>query len=293
MADFLTTLSRGLGTGGLYALVAIGYNIIFLTTNVLNFAHGQLVMVGAILSAVALAELGAPVLAVPALVIVVGAVLGAIEERFAVRPVIARYHAALGWVLATFGFSIVIEAIFAIIFTPNIRTIPGYLPGAPIDLSGILILPQHLLVLGAATVLMVALTLFLRRTDAGRAFAAVAQNPDAAALRGVPVRRVSTLAFALGGGIAGLTGFLALPLTGAYPALGLVFAFKGFIAAAVGGIPDIRGALLGGLLLGGLEALTIRWVGVGYREVATFVVLVIVLVARPAGVFGIGAVREV
>lgn len=283
----------GLASGAIYALLAMSFNVIFGTTGVLNFAQGELFMVGTMIGYYLVVTTGLPVPVALLLAVAAGAAFGAVEEIVAVRPSLAKGRGAFGWVLSTLGVAIILRSGFALIFGPSAQSFPAILSSRSIDVDGVLLMPDNLALIVVAVVVAVLLSLLYGRSLFGRALSAVEHDAEAAALRGIPVRLLSTVSFAIGGGLAAMTGFFAAPLTGAYPTIGLIFTLKGFIAAAVGGIPDIRGALIGGLLLGLVEAFTVQWVGPGYRNAAVFAALLVILALRPSGLLGRSAVRAV
>lgn len=293
LSEFANVIVVGIATGAIYALLAVGYNVIFATTGVLNFAHGELFMVGTMTAAVLLTDRGWPVLAAALAALVIGAVLAALTERIAVRPATAKGRGAMGWVLSTLGVAIVIRSGVALWLGSDTRAVDPFIPGEPIVWGDIRISPTQLSLVIAAVLITIAAVAFYRRSRWGQALGAVAQDADAAVLRGIPVGALSALSFALGGALAAGAGFLASPLTGAFPSIGFALALKGFIAAALGGIPEIRGALAGGLALGVIEAACIEWLGAGYRDAGVFVALLAILAVRPAGMFGRGSVRAV
>lgn len=277
-------LVAGLTTGAVYALVAMSFNVIFATTGVLNFAQGELFMAGAMLCAVlyGTGALGAPV----ALIVTVAAValLAMAEERLAVRPALRSGRGAMGWVLATLGFGIATAAAFALLFSPRIRQPQPLVDDTP--LPGLPVSPQQVLLVVVALVVAGLLYAFYQRTLLGVAMRAVSQDPEAASMRSIPVSALGTASFAVSGAVAGLAGFLAAPLFGAFPSMGFAVALQGFIAAALGGIPSIKGAVIGGFALGLVQAIGESLIGPGYRTTVVFVLLIVVLAVRPAGLFG-------
>lgn len=293
MVDILNLVVPGLTAGAIYALLAMGYNVIFATTGVLNFAHGEMFMVGTMVGVFFYASLDWPV--VPALlvtVLVTGA-LGVAEERLAIRPATKKGHSAMGWVLSSLGVAIVLRSGFALMMGPDFRAFPDIFSGTPMDIGGVLVSQRQIALVVIALAVAVVFDRFYRRTMLGRALGAVAQDSEAASLRGLPVSNLSALSFAIGSALAGLTGFIAAPIVGAFPTVGFAFALKGFVAAAVGGIPEIRGAIVGGLLLGLVESFGGDIFGAGYRDAVVFATLLIILGLRPAGLFGRANVRAV
>lgn len=290
LSDFLTA---GLTTGAIYALIAYGYNVVFATTGVLNFAHGQIFMVGMMLGAVLLGGFGLPVPLVVVLVVLAGAVLGFAEERVAIRPLRRRANGAMGWVLSTLGASVVLQSAFSVALGPQLRAVPSLLGIDSRHVGGVLVDPDSLLVIAVALLVGIVLHLFYERTLLGRTLGAVNQDAEAAAIRGIPVSVMTALAFVIGSALASLTGLLAGSLSAASPSVGLEYGLKGFVVAAAGGVPSIKGAIIAGLAIGLLEQAAAVYVGSGYRNAAVFVALLVVLMRRPAGLFGVQSVRMV
>lgn len=293
MDGFLNLVVPGLTAGAIYALLAMGYNVIFATTGVLNFAHGEMFMVGTMIGVFFYASLDWPW--IPALIatLAVAAIFGVLEERFAIRPATRKGHGAMGWVLSSLGVAIVLRSGFALVMGPDFRGFPDVFSGKPMDIGGVLVSQRQISLVVLALLVALILDRFYRKTMLGRALGAVAQDTEAASLRGLPVANLSAMSFAIGSSLAALTGFFAAPIVGAFPTVGFAFALKGFVAAAVGGIPEIRGAIVGGLLLGLIESFGADLFGAGYRDAVVFATLLIILGLRPAGLFGRESVRAV
>lgn len=290
LSEFLTA---GLTTGAVYALIAYGYNVVHATTGVLNFAHGQIFMVGMMLAAVLYGSAGWPLPLVLVTVVAAGALLGVVEEQVAIRPLRSRASGAMGWVLSTLGVSIVLQSAFTLVFGPHLRAVPPLIDMKPTHMGSVLVDPSRLLLVAVALVMGVTLHFFYERTLLGRALGAIDQDMDAAALRGIPVAAMAALAFAIGSAIAALTGMMTGALSAASPTVGLEYGLKGFVVAAAGGIPSIKGAVIAAMLIGLLEQATAVYVGSGYRNAAVFIALLAVLMWRPAGLFGVNSVRTV
>lgn len=293
MKDILQIVIVGLTSGALYTLVALSYNIIFATTGILNFAQGQLLMAGTMVGVWLYSDQEWPLLLALVATMAAGAALAVVEERVAIRPALKHGHGAMGWVLATLGFGIVLQSGFSLLMGPTARAFPRIVDESPHKIAGAVWNNQQLLLVVTALIAGVALFVFYNRTLLGRALGAIAQDSEAAAIRGIPVAPMAAMSFAISGALVGATGFLAAPILGASPSLGFDLALKGFIAAALGGIPHIKGAVFGGFMLGLIEALGADWIGPGYRTTVVFVVLILILSIRPAGVFGRMAVRKV
>jgi branched-chain amino acid transport system permease protein len=284
--QYLGLIVAGLTTGAIYALVAMSFNVIFAATGVLNFAQGELFMAGAMLCAFLYTdrEIIAPVALVITVVLV--AAIAVLEERLAVRQAMRAGRGAMGWVLATLGFSIVTASVFSLVFGPDIRQPSGFFDDNPRAVLGVTFSNQQLSLVVAALLLAAALSAFYRRSITGVAMRAIAQDPEAASMRGIPVSALGAFSFAISGALIGAAGFLSAPVVGAYPSMGFIFALQGFIAAAVGGIPSIKGALIGGFALGVIGSFGADYIGAGYRTTLVFAVLIVVLAIRPAGLFG-------
>lgn len=293
MQTILQVIIAGLTSGAIYALVALSYNVIFGASGVLNFAQGNLLMVGTMVGAGLYGQRGWPVGAALVVSVAFGAACGAIEERLAVRPALSRGQSAIGWVVATLGFAIILQAAFSIVMGPDSRAFPSIVDETPHHIGGAVFSYEQVLLVGSAIAVGFLLDRFYRGTRIGWALTAIAHDQEAAAMRGIPVARLALASFALGGALAAFVGFISAPLIGAAPTLGFQYALSGFVAAAAGGIPDIRGAVVGGFAVGLIEAAGVRWFGAQYANLIVFGVLIVVLSMRPQGLFGRRAVRMV
>jgi branched-chain amino acid transport system permease protein len=293
MRDLVQVAIAGIATGCIYALVAYSINLIYSTGGVMNFAQGSMVMVGAMLSVTMIGTWHWPAAIAVPVIVIVGALVGWLIELLAVRPLKRFKNQTMGWLLSTFGASIILDNGAALIWGRSPQAVPGLLGSAPIHVAGLAVLPQQIVIVVGAILLGVTLELFFRRTIVGKATEAVAFNPDFASLMGINVTLVVSLSFAIGGALAGVSGWLLAPLTFASPDMGLSVVILGFITAVIGGIGDPRGALLAGLIVGLLSALvglyTSSWLG----EVLNYAVLIFVLLVRPVGLFGRAAVQRV
>lgn len=292
-STFGNLVISGLAVGAVYAIVGMSFNIVFATTNILNFSTPGLLMVGAMFGVFLYGSLGYPVVFALVLTVGMGIALGVGVETLAVRPLRGREDNLVA-VLSTFGFGLVLQALFTIFMGTRPRPFPAIVPLRPFaTVGGIRLGAHHMLLIGAALVVAALMHIYLRRTLTGKALRAVALDWDAAALRGIPVRRLSILSFAIAGGLAALAGFLAGPLTSAFPSMGLELALKGFIAAAIGGMGISSGALIGGLLLGVIESVAQYSVGTSYTTATALVLLLAILMVRPNGILGRRQLREV
>jgi branched-chain amino acid transport system permease protein len=284
----------GLTAGSLYALVAMGFNILYRPTNVFNFAQGDLVMLGAMLGATAMTVLGLPWFVGAALAMLAVAVLALVEERIAVAPVLNRSASGHGWVITTLAVSMIFANLVGLAWGPDPIAVkpPAPLSTETFDLLGANISSYQIAIVVLTLMLILGIEAFYG-TRAGKAVLAVAEDRDAALLRGINPNRLSSWSFFLGGAVAALTGVLAAPLLYASTGLGPALLLKGFAAAAVGGIGNNRGALLAGYIIGIVEALAAAVLSPGYQLAATFAVMLVILLIRPHGLFGRAEARAV
>ncbi|MDP2662377.1 MAG: branched-chain amino acid ABC transporter permease [Dehalococcoidia bacterium] len=273
----------GLGTGAIYAIVGLGFMIVYSVTRVVNFAQGEFVMIGGMLTSLLYAA-GMPLL--PAMFIaVVGAVLlGALIQRGIIHP--ARNASTVTLILLTFGISIVVRGIALLLWKTDPHSFPSFSGTKSIALGGAVFQPQTLWIVGTLAVLSVGLYLFFDKTMRGKAFQACAINPTAARIMGIKVETMALLAFALAAGMGAVAGIVTTPLTTTSYDIGIPMAVKGFVAALVGGLNRIEGVLLGGIVLGVLESLAAGLISSGFKDAIALVVLILVLVFRPGGLLG-------
>lgn len=285
---------EGLTFGSLYALVAVSFNVLYRPTNVFNFAQGELVMLGGMLGATAIASFGFPWPAAALVAVVVVAAIAFAEERIAVTPVLRRSSTSTSWVITTLAVSLIIANIVGRVWDTDPREV-----AAPFPLSN-----QPRTILGTEiTTFQIALVLVtvaivvgverLYRTRSGKAILAVAEDRDAALLRGIDPEKLTRWSFLVGGALAALAGLLAAPLLFASITLGPLLLSKGFIAAAAGGIGDNRGALIAGWVIGTAEAVGARLFSPGLSLAFTFGLLLVILMVRPEGLLGHGEARRV
>ncbi len=290
----LDLIPAGLTAGSLYALVAMGFNILYRPTNVFNFAQGDLVMLGAMVGATVMAVAGLPWLAGAAAAMLCVAVLALVEERVAVAPVLKRSAHGHSWVITTLAISMIIGNLVGRIWGPDPIAVkpPAPLSTETFDLLGMAVSSYQLALIAITLLLVLGVEAFYR-TRSGKAVMAVAEDRDAALLRGIDPDRLSRWSFFLGGAVAALTGILAAPLVYASTGLGPSLLLKGFAAAAVGGIGNNRGALLAGYIIGMAEAVGAAVLSPGYQLAMIFAVMLVILLIRPHGLFGSAEARTV
>lgn len=302
MDIFFQQVLNGLVLGSVYALVALGYTMVYGILQLINFAHGEVLMVGAMtaVTVVNLLQKIAPGIPGPILLMIgigcaipVCIALSLVIERVAYRPL--RNAPRLAPLITAIGASIVIQTLAMMIWKPNPIVFPDLLSTEPIELGGALLAPKQALILFVSAVMMGGLLLLVYHTRLGRAMRATAENPRIAALMGVDANRVIALTFAIGAALAAVAGVLvAMNYNIAQFAMGFMPGLKAFTAAVLGGIGNLAGAVVGGLLLGIIESLgagyigdlTGGFLGSHYQDIFAFVVLIAVLLLRPSGILG-------
>jgi branched-chain amino acid transport system permease protein len=277
-------LINGLTQGSLYALIAIGFVLIFGTMNLVTFAHGEVFMVGAFAGCFALTLWHLPWYAALALGMLAGWILGFCIEKVAFRPLRAAGH--MPPLLITIGMSIILRDLAVILFGAENRPVPS-LFDQTFAVAGVQVSLLQIVILGLVALLIVGLHILLQRTEIGRAVRATAQDHEAAYAMGVNINRVFSVAFSLASALGAAAGVLVgIYYNAVDPSMGTMAGLKGFAACIFGGLTSIPGAILGGLIIGVVENLTVQYIASGYRDVVAFLVMVIVLIVRPQGLLG-------
>jgi branched-chain amino acid transport system permease protein len=274
----------GLAIGGIYALVALGFHIMWSAARAVNFAHGDTLMLGAVLTVMGL-DAGLPLSVAAALSIAASCVFGVLLERFAVRP-FAKSATSIGWMLTTIAVGIMLEALVTMRFGGFSRPLPSPGVAHAISVFGAGVYPQELLIPAFALTVMVAFLWMQRRTLIGRAMQAVAFDRNAAALMGINVNRVFSFSFGLASMLGGAAGILIAPVTQASATMGLILGLKGFAVAIIGGITSAPGVVIAGLAFGVVEKFVEGYISTAAREIVGFGLTIIVLLLFPQGLFG-------
>jgi branched-chain amino acid transport system permease protein len=280
----------GLSTGSIYVLVALGLALAFKGTGILNFAHGELVALGAYVALFLTVFLHLPYLLVLLLSLVIMALVGALFERLLIRPLIRAPSFTV--VVATMAISLMIKNVLRLSWQESIATLPSPLDDISLRIGEVSINPQYVWIIGCSVVITAMLALFFRKSLIGKALQAVAQNTEAARLMGIRVSLVFPLTFAISSMLAALAGILYAPIVGIQPEFGSII-MKGFVAAILGGFNSLLGAVVGGLVLGVLESFGGAFVGGTFKDVTAFAVLMAALLIRPNGLFGKAEARRV
>ena len=284
-------LISGVTSGSIYALIALGFGIIHNATGIVNFAQGEFVMLGAMAMISFTRVAGLPMLiAFPLAVLIVMGVGGLLE----IGPIRnSQSRNVLILVMITVGASITMREIAMLVWGKTPRTLPPFSGDDPLVLGPTAILPQTVWIIGTTFVVVLTLSVFFGKTMLGKAMRAAAENRQGAALIGIAVRRMALLSFVLSGGIGAVAGIIITPITTMSYSAGVMLALKGFSAAILGGYGDMRGAVVGGLLLGTLESLGAGFISSAYKDAFAFLVLLLVLFIRPSGLFGKREIRRV
>ncbi len=287
--EFISALLDGLSGGGTYAMIALGYTMVYGIAKMLNFAHGDIIMVGAYIVLTMVIDLTMNVFVGIFAAIVFCVLVGVIVERFAYRPL--RGASPLAVLITAIGVSYLLQSIAQIVFgSAEYKSQPVMVTGS-FKIGTLVIEYRTLITLAVATVIMTALTLFVKKTKIGRAMVAVSEDRDAARLMGINVNFIIMITFAIGSALAAVASiFMLIKGTGVTPGFGAMPGIKAFSAAVIGGIGSIPGAMVGGIILGVIEALCSGVEALSflspYVDTIEFSILIIILLVRPAGILG-------
>jgi branched-chain amino acid transport system permease protein len=283
-SDLLQYVISGATLGATYGLAGLGFTVIFNTTEIINFAQGEFVMLGGMMAVFAIRWGGLPTsLAVP-LAIGLTTLVGVVANRLTIRPVRGRSVTVL--IIITIGVSIVLRGAAMLLFGKDTYSLPGFSGEEPIAFLGASLLPQNLWVGGMTLGTLVAMKLYFDRTISGKAMLACACDRKAASLMGINVDAMVTLSFALSALVGALGGAILAPITLTSYDVGILLGLKGFAACILGGLGNPFGAVAGGVILGVMESLSAGLISSGYKDAVAFVILLALLFVRPSGLFG-------
>jgi branched-chain amino acid transport system permease protein len=283
VSAFLQFLFSGVTVGATYALAALGFTIIYNASGVINFAQGEVIMLGG-MAAVVFAGFGLPLPLAIALAVAIVAVVGLLVEKLAIEP--AKNAEVVTLIIITIGASLFIRGIVQVTLGKGTHPLPAFSVDTPIEVGGATLLPQSVWALGVTLVIVVVLAWFFTRTLQGKAMLATSHNRLAAQLVGINTKTILLASFGLSAALGALGGILIAPITGTSYDVGIMLGLKGFVAATLGGLGSGVGAIAGGLLLGVLEAMTAGYVSSAYKDAAPFVLILLVLFFMPRGLFG-------
>jgi branched-chain amino acid transport system permease protein len=277
-------LATGITTGAIYALVALGFTIIYNSTEIINFAQGEFVMLGGMIAASMLELFGMPLGLAVVIAIAAATLIGIIFERLAMRPV--RNASVTNLIIITIGGSILIKGAAMLIWGKDDRPLRTFSSTQPVHIFGATVTPQSLWVLAGTMLAVVLLHLFYEYTVTGKALRACAYNKKAARLCGISVEKMVMFSFALSSAIGAFAGVLVAPITFTSYDVGTMLGLKGFCAAILGGLGSNPGAVFGGIVIGLLESLSAGYISSGYKDALAFLILLLVLYFKPAGILG-------
>lgn len=283
LSEFLQFLFSGITNGSIYALVALGFSIIFNASGVINFAQGEFIMIGGMVT-VFLVKLGVPIWAAVVLAVGVALLVGLALEKLAIEP--ARDGGVVSLIIITIGASIFLQGVAQVVFGKGQHALPAFSGDTPIRMLGATLLPQSLWVIGVTALMVAALWWFFNRTLAGKAMLATAANPLAAQLVGINTRLILLLSFGLAAVLGSVAGIIVAPITLTSYDVGIMLGLKGFVAATLGGLGSFGGAVLGGALLGITEAMAAGYLSSEYKDAVPFVLIILILFFLPRGLFG-------
>ena len=284
MNQFFMQFINGLNIGSIYALIALGYTMVYGIAKLINFAHGDVIMVGAYISFISM-KFGLPWWLAVIISIVACAVLGVVMEKVAYKPL--RNASRISLLITAIGISYLLQNLFQLIFGANPQPYHAFITLPALNLGGISIQANYYITFSVSVLLMILLTLFVNKTTMGKAMRAVSEDEGAAKLMGINVDTTISLTFAIGCALAAIAGILyanCYPMIN--PTLGSLPGIKAFIAAVLGGIGSIPGAVLGAFILGMVEAMTKEYISSQLTDTIVFAILILMLVFKPAGILG-------
>jgi branched-chain amino acid transport system permease protein len=289
MPEFLQFLFSGLTVGAIYALVALGFTLIYNASDVINFAQGEFVMIGGMVTFFAVAA-GIPLPLAALIALLIAVIIGVLLHVLAIEPAKAS---PVTLIIITIGASIFLRGVAAVVFDKNFHSYPPFAGSEPIRIGGATILPQSIIVLLGTLAIVVALWALMTRTLIGKGMVATATNRLAARLVGINTAAIVGISFAVSAAIGAIGGILVTPITLTNYDVGTLLALKGFAAAMLGGMGHPLGAVVGGLIVGLLETFGAGYISSAYKDAVAFLVILGVLLVMPQGLFGSAGVERV
>jgi branched-chain amino acid transport system permease protein len=273
----------GLSNGAIYALIGFGFAIIYNATGIINFAQGEFVMLGGMLTVFFLTVIHLPLVPAIVLAILISTMVGISFERLAIRPL--KNAKPLRLIIITIGASIFIRGVAMLIWGKDTHALPAFSGNDPLYFAGATILPQHLWIFAVTILIIIASRIFFNYSIVGKAMRACSYNAQAASLVGINVNNMVLLSFVISSAIGSMAGIIIAPLTMTSYDVGIMLGLKGFCAVIIGGMSSGLGTVLGGLLLGLLESLGAGFISASYKDAIAFIILLLILFVRPEGLF--------
>lgn len=282
LSQMLQLLFSGLTLGAIYALIAVGFVVIYNVTGILNFAQGEFAMLGALIS-ISFVNMNVPLWLAVLLSIIIVAAIGGIFERTAIHT--ARKSSVTTLIIITIGVSIALRGLAILIWGTQVQTLPSFTDNTPINILDAVLLPQNIWAVGISIVILIIMMYFFNYTFVGKSLTACVVNPFAARLMGINPEKMSLLAVIVSAGIGALAGSVIAPISGATYDMGMMLGIKAFVAAVIGGLTNAPAAIAGAFLIGIIEAFTEGLWSSGLKDVVTFSLLLLILFIKPEGLF--------
>ncbi|WP_286977548.1 branched-chain amino acid ABC transporter permease, partial [Candidatus Aquicultor secundus] len=282
--QFMQYLISGITSGSIYALIALGFTLIYNSTQLINFAQGEFVMLGGLITVSLYTAAGLPLVLAIIIAIAIVTAIGVIFERLAIRPL--RNSSIITLIIVTVGASILFKNVAMILWGRDPQTLPPFTGDKPIPVLGASVVPQTIWVVCILLVTVILLQVFYKRSIIGKAMKACSINPSAAQLMGINTSSIVMLSFAMSAAFGAVAGILITPISMTSYSVGSFLGLKGFAGAVLGGLDNPLGAVVGGLLLGVLESLSVGVIDSGYKDAIAFLILLLVLFFKPSGILG-------
>lgn len=286
---FLQLLVGGVAVGCIYALIGLGYSLIYSASGLMSFVQGEIFMLGAYVAFTIYVGLGIPFLLAVIIAIGIMFAVGMLLERSMISPLLRRGSQQIHIVLATIGLSIFLKNFAMIIWGTDVKNFPSAFSEAPLSLGAVSITPQQIAIVAVTLACMVLLHLFMSKTRMGTSLRAAAQDPMAAGVVGINVPVTVGMAWALAAALSAVAGILLAPIYGVYPKMGAILSTKGFAAAVLGGYGNMYGAIIGGLIFGVVETMAAGYLSSSFKDIVSFGVLILVLFVMPHGILKVKA----
>lgn len=283
MIEFLQFMVTGVTIAATYALIAIGFSIVYNATHVINFAQGDFVMIGG-MTAVAAVGSGLPLPLAIVVALGVGSLAGTLLYIFGIRT--TRRAGVIGQIVVTLGAALAFRGAAQVIWGKSYYSLPGFSGSEPVEFAGIVTSPQSFWVIGCSVVIVLLLSIFFTKTMLGKAIRATSFNPCAASLVGINPQFILLLSFGLAGFLGAVAGIVTAPITFTYYEVGVMLGLKGFVAAVLGGLGSFPGAIAGALVLGITEVIVAGYISSDYKDAVAFIMILFILVFMPKGLFG-------